>query len=213
MGEPWRAHILRGWANQVAARFAAPVYLVGSALFEEDPRDVDIVVILPDAAFAARYESCGDFQALGSQVSEGARRWAADVAKIGGQLALFHRMNVDFKIQPQSHADRFYDGWRLRIDSVELVDEATIERRALILDVLLDGWPCTINRSDLLDELECATEAEHRIAAASLGSDLEALSRAGLVESEDGQWRTAPEFEGKAYELGMRLLASGMVPR
>jgi hypothetical protein len=40
---------LHGWACQVATRFGAPVYLVGSSLADDpNPRDVDISIVLPD---------------------------------------------------------------------------------------------------------------------------------------------------------------------
>jgi hypothetical protein len=49
------------WANQIAARFNAPVYLVGSSLHEPKPRDTDVVVILPDKIFYTRYGISGLF--------------------------------------------------------------------------------------------------------------------------------------------------------
>jgi hypothetical protein len=46
---------LRAWAQGVADDNQAPVYLVGSVLKKRKPRDIDISVIFPLAAYEERY--------------------------------------------------------------------------------------------------------------------------------------------------------------
>ncbi len=52
-----RLFLLRRWAGVIAERFAAPVYLVGSALRDDNccPRDWDVRVALTYGQFAERY--------------------------------------------------------------------------------------------------------------------------------------------------------------
>jgi hypothetical protein len=46
---------LRTWATEAAQRVGAPVYLVGSALRSDRPRDIDLSFILPAAAIVERF--------------------------------------------------------------------------------------------------------------------------------------------------------------
>jgi hypothetical protein len=121
----WTAPLLHGWANQIAARFNRPVYLVGSALREAKPRDTDVVVILPDEEFRARYGLSGlETQMLGDAVENTARFWA-DVAKLSAWCNQHHgngSLNVDFKVQDESQVKaRQYDtSQRIRLDSLDV---------------------------------------------------------------------------------------------
>ena len=52
----WDAFLaLRSWAKDVAAKYGAQVYLVGSALDKTEPRDIDLAIVLPLAEFETRY--------------------------------------------------------------------------------------------------------------------------------------------------------------
>jgi hypothetical protein len=103
------------YAHALSARYyGCPVYLVGSAIVDPDPRDVDIVIPIPDHLFAAMYgdadrESYGKW--FGGMYTEDpppvCRRWARDVAKQGRELTLFCARAVDFKTQPRSFFDEF----------------------------------------------------------------------------------------------------------
>lgn len=121
----WLAVVLEGWANQTAARFCAPVYLVGSALVETHPRDVDLVIILPLEDFVARYGDPTEWrwQSLMPEWSDGSLRWAADVAKLGGFCSRVHKLNIDLKIQPRNnwHAGKA----RMRLDKIPGVEDAS----------------------------------------------------------------------------------------
>ena len=103
------------WARMMAARFNGPVYLCGSIARdhvyprpgENGPfdkptaRDVDIRIVISDAEFIARY---GPLQEHPSP------RWIQDMAKLGSELTLEKRFNIDFQIEWQSRADAYHQG-------------------------------------------------------------------------------------------------------
>ena len=97
--ELWRRLVARAW--WLSARYyGAPVYLVGSAVTSDDPRDLDLVVILPDDLFVAAYGPSldpADPPAIW-------RRWARDVARQGATLTAEFHTAVDFKTQPETFA-------------------------------------------------------------------------------------------------------------
>lgn len=139
----WLKDYLRGWANQIAARFGYPVYLVGSSLREVDPRDVDVVCVIPDEDFCDRY-GChwAECQLMGP--TEKGRKWYADMAKLVRYAMQYHRMfrgrvNLDFKVQSVSWASsRSKEQPRIRIDTVDC-------------DAVLDALP---SWEELKSELE-----------------------------------------------------------
>ncbi len=116
----WLKDYLRGWANQIVARYGHPVYLVGSALAEQETRDVDVVCILPDDEFRNRFGgSYTETTRLGPVPDGGPQsRWCAEVAKFARQGCRYHPgANIDFKVQDMSGAP---NAERLRIDTVDL---------------------------------------------------------------------------------------------
>lgn len=127
----WLKDYLRGWANQIAARYGHPVYLVGSALTEEHPRDVDVVCILPDDEFFARFgcdwTATNLLGSIGGVDVEHGSRWYAEVAKLSRYATKVHgngRTNIDFKVQSTSWQLAREAGKRmLRIDTVALEEE------------------------------------------------------------------------------------------
>jgi hypothetical protein len=90
---------LQFWAPWMAARFAAPVYLVGSAVEKEGARDVDIWVILEDAQFERRYR-----QKIKEWTRLPCQKWIDDVAKISRGLVFNYHINADLKVVPESFA-------------------------------------------------------------------------------------------------------------
>ena len=98
------------WTHQIARRYNAPVYLVGSAIRRSDPRDIDIRVILSDEAFEARYGSVQDWMAQGEsgQWGEIRQRWAEECETITEQARRQLGIEIDFRIEPQSEVDRRY---------------------------------------------------------------------------------------------------------
>lgn len=116
---------LRHWANSVAARFAAHVYLVGSCLQKQKPRDVDIRVVLTHELYEARYGTRGwiERHLLGSEEpSDGYLRWLADCAKLGEWASRYHGLNIDFQVQHEDEVEHFSygDKPRIQLDDLDL---------------------------------------------------------------------------------------------
>lgn len=84
--------------------YGAPVYLIGSAVTSDDPRDIDVLVVLPGDLFVACYGDPGDTldtfrRSLGEMVVPPIyRRWARDCATQGARLTLDLKRAVDFKV-------------------------------------------------------------------------------------------------------------------
>lgn len=119
--------VLQGWANQMASRFGAPVYLVGSMLTSpETARDVDVRIVLSDEDFEARYGiNAIDWIHEGwTSWSPGRKRWGEDMVKLArqsrGGFTLAGGMNLDFQVHPASQAITFKDKPRERLDQLDL---------------------------------------------------------------------------------------------
>lgn len=103
--------------------FGCPVYLVGSALHSATPRDIDIVVVVDDEAFAACY---GDFGSawrkatvdkfvdewtkyhtcmVNGEPSMAYQRWASECSKRSRSMTMALHKRVDFKVQPLSYSE------------------------------------------------------------------------------------------------------------
>lgn len=115
-----RRWLLLRHANHLAEFYGGPVYLVGSALRKPNPRDYDIVVIIPDTDFFHRYGlTPKDWEKEGaSGLYENRWRWAADMIK-QTRRAWSHTMeNVDLKIIPEwSEAARWAKEPKFRLDT------------------------------------------------------------------------------------------------
>jgi hypothetical protein len=123
-GDPACVERLRAQAPSLSMLyFGCPVYLVGGALTDPDPRDLDVVVPLPDDLFVQSYGEGRDgwnadktFLAIGAWCDGRQnpdppaiwRRWARDCAKQSEWLTAACHRRVDFKAQPaiqtQHHA-------------------------------------------------------------------------------------------------------------
>jgi hypothetical protein len=127
---PYRriANALRCVVNPTSMRYhGSPVYLVGGAVREEDPRDADIIIIMPDELFWRAYiypDHSVDwmykewrYQGMTAEPSRCWLRWARDCSKqaawltrvIGGPI-------VDFKTQFETEAAA-YDGPRVLLSA------------------------------------------------------------------------------------------------
>ena len=114
--------ILGGWANQMYCRFGHPVYLVGSALTEERPRDVDVRIILPDAEFEGRYGSIHQWfvEIWSHDWHDGLQLYAQDMAKLSRQIAERIKVNIDLQVWPQRYADSIHrDKPKVRLDGIQ----------------------------------------------------------------------------------------------
>lgn len=126
-GLPLTPCVLRAWnyASALSALFfGLPVYLVGGAITDPDPRDVDLVIPMPEDLFLAAYND-GRPEDLGAWQSGLRdpnpppmwRRWARDCAKASRLATMFCGRRVDFKVQPERYFHSF-PGPRVRLDCV-----------------------------------------------------------------------------------------------
>ncbi len=113
------------YSHALSARYyGLPVYLVGSALRDPDPRDIDIVIPVPDDLFLSMYGDAEDTLVDWADAIRAPRvdlpkqwlRWARDCAKQGRELTYFCHRQVDFKTQPQTYFDTFNHKPRQRLD-------------------------------------------------------------------------------------------------
>lgn len=102
------------------ARYGYPVYLIGSAIHDENARDYDILVILPDESFEARYGSVARWRVdrWNNDAGEVTKKWSADVGKLADHVSRCIHKNVDFKVYPESYAAEFANGEKVRLDSI-----------------------------------------------------------------------------------------------
>ncbi len=95
---------LTKFGTLVREYFGHVPYHVGSSLDSKTWRDVDVRLILPDAAFAARY---------GTNPSSGTNRRLAAItlafSALGKEMT---GLPIDFQIQPQTWANEKYPGPR-----------------------------------------------------------------------------------------------------
>lgn len=96
------------WGQYMAARYNGAVFLVGSVLTKENPRDIDLRVVVADKEFCGRYglESYGHFPN---------QAWVDDMAKRNGELANDFGINIDFQVYPASYCINGVSGPRLLI--------------------------------------------------------------------------------------------------
>jgi len=104
---------LEEFGSQVWAAFGEPPYLVGSALFGKQWRDVDIRLILDDK----EYERLG----LGDpELPHHNGKWVSlcmAYAALGKQMT---GLPIDFQIQQMTHANKKFAGGRSAIGFVSL---------------------------------------------------------------------------------------------
>lgn len=114
---------IEGWANQMAARFGHPVYLVGSALTQEKPRDYDVRIMIPDEEFVARYGPINDWlHNIWGTWEDAGYRWGNDMAKMNRQATIILQDNIDLQVFPKTWADAVYSGKpKKRLDSLDVI--------------------------------------------------------------------------------------------
>jgi len=77
---------LRAWAQRVADAEGHPIYLVGSALMKDHPRDIDVSIIVPHDTFVARFGPIPP-NALTPEEERDPRRMPAYMNKLAHYLA------------------------------------------------------------------------------------------------------------------------------
>lgn len=108
---------IRRWANGTAARFGGQVYLVGSALTEEDPRDWDIRVVITDEA--ARANGWNPDDRPWDDHAGWEKQRLRENRKMTVELSRLFRRSMDCQLQLESQAVRHDDEPRLRLDAFE----------------------------------------------------------------------------------------------
>lgn len=112
---------MKVWARDTVMRFGRPVYLVGSALEESHPRDIDVRVVLSDEEFDARWGNPKDWHVRG----EGWRQYAFDMGKLCKQGSRRLMLNLDFQVQRFSSTKEYAGKRCLRLDDVEGIEDAS----------------------------------------------------------------------------------------
>lgn len=84
-------------------------YLVGSACERPDWRDVDVVFIMGDDEFKALFPETGS---LDHATWEFDPRWLILTTSISERISRITGLPIDFKFQPQSHANARHKGQR-----------------------------------------------------------------------------------------------------
>ena len=114
-------------ARKFSARYyGGPVYLVGSAVTSDDPRDLDLVVVVPKALFYASYGAASADEgvelfrvaAACAEVPRPWQRWARDCARQSAELTMTLRRAVDFKVQSDRDAVTISDAPRVLLARV-----------------------------------------------------------------------------------------------
>jgi hypothetical protein len=125
-----QSDILIRCANNLSGFYGQPVYLVGSQLTKDDPRDVDIVIILPHDEFVLRYinqretigitndEKCYQWglRWKSGLYNESNWVWAKDVSHKCLQAMKWTSMYIDLKVLPLCyHLEHYSDHPILKI--------------------------------------------------------------------------------------------------
>lgn len=114
-------------ARKFSARYyGAPIYLVGSAVTYDDPRDIDLVAIVPKALFYASYGAASAEEGVDLfrvataclDVPKPWQRWARDCARQSADLTMTLRRAVDFKVQSDRDAVTISDAPRVLLAHV-----------------------------------------------------------------------------------------------
>jgi hypothetical protein len=116
----WKGSRLRGWANLMASRYGRPVYLVGGALKDPVPRDIDVRVVLSATEYIVRFGSWKDwgYNLTSIEGMDAQRRWHLEIAKMNKQGASTTHLPIDFQIQPLPEAMKYVNEQRQRLDDV-----------------------------------------------------------------------------------------------
>lgn len=95
--------ILRKWAQTVADEHQAPVYLVGSVLEKDIPRDIDVSVIFPVEVYEERFGKIpSDVTALGGIMDKIHLSKPRLKAYFEGMSAIKHDTLIDLKFCPDT---------------------------------------------------------------------------------------------------------------
>ena len=122
------------YANKMRGFYGHPVYLVGSALIKDSPRDYDLICIIPDIEFITRYaydtlalhredEIIKEVEKWELGCNDGLSgdtfwRWSDDCLKKSLSGTRYTRKYIDFKVLPASNDLKYYEKHsKLRLDT------------------------------------------------------------------------------------------------
>lgn len=94
--------------QHLTAAWGESCYVVGSSLERPDWRDIDVVMIMDDDRFAAEFPDA----TLHSGAWEFDPKWLILTVAISDWLSAQIGATVDFKFQPQKHANELHKGVR-----------------------------------------------------------------------------------------------------
>ncbi len=122
------------FANKMCGFYGHPVYLVGSQLTSESPRDIDVVCELPDPEFKLRFfpdwwdSDLSEKQEIekfflgihsGLHKTEHWNWYEDNLKKTLFAMKMLH-IPIDFKVYPKSYCeDNFKDKPKMRLDTRE----------------------------------------------------------------------------------------------
>ena len=116
-------NLLVRWSNFICGFYGHPVYLGGSQLTDkENPRDVDVICILPDDVFCKRYQ-IKDLEQFLLKWTAGLWEkehwdWNEDMLHKTYHGWDFTHMNIDFKVIPdKENIANYNDKPRVRLDT------------------------------------------------------------------------------------------------
>jgi len=123
--DPKKRKILHARSRLTSVRYRSPVFLVGSALKAENPRDWDVRVVMTHRTFYQIFAAELNIE-WGSLLPEEAAahqwmqegrtgewtalrlRWGSECVKQGDSLCNYTGLNIDFQIQPSLENDFYY---------------------------------------------------------------------------------------------------------
>lgn len=109
-------------ANSLAARYGGPVYLVGSSISSDSPRDYDIRVVVSEYDLTRLFGPGSNTHKLepGGRVIPSAREMAmlVEQLKVSRRLSRYFGRNIDFQIELPEYAAKRADKPRFRLDSI-----------------------------------------------------------------------------------------------
>jgi hypothetical protein len=92
---------LREWAKHAALEIGYPIYLVGSTLYKEVPRDFDVVVTIPKEEFVERFGALTESN-FGEVLVKASNHYYKEYFNCEETLGECGFVPLDFKIYPDN---------------------------------------------------------------------------------------------------------------
>jgi len=104
-------------ANGLAVKFGGTVWLVGSALVRESPRDYDVRVIISERDRLRLFGKVDTELSVNDQWSRAEWLQRTESLKQSRRMSDRYRKNIDVQIQTEEEAKRYVDDPAVRLDS------------------------------------------------------------------------------------------------